>query len=679
MKQRQTFLLGFVLVILTLAIYWPAIHYDFVVVDDDLYVFENPWVMNGLCLSSLNWAFTTLHVANWHPVTWISHMLDCSIYGMFPGGHHLTNVVFHGFDALLLFLLLKGLTRRVWPAFIVAALFAWHPLHVESVAWISERKDVLSTFFFLLTLMAYTKYALLRDHGTTGPRDHATAERPDCWTIRSQDYRTFYVLSLLLFALGLMSKSMVVTLPFVLLLLDCWPLKRFQLSNFKSQFSVIRRILVEKLPFFALALGASVITLVAQHGGGAIRSAEEVPLGLRTLNGFAAYARYLGHTVYPTGLCPLYPLSPIPPTALGAISALALGGITWLLFRLRSKYPWALVGWLWFVGTLIPVIGFVQVGMQSMADRYTYIPLIGLFLMAVLIVDYGLSRWRVAPGTATGVACVPLLLCLCLTRHQLAYWHDSVTLFTRAVSVTRDNAIAENNLGVALARKGERAEAVHHYRNAVRINPNYAQAQYNLGVQLADSGQFDEAGFYFSEALKSNPNNEILHNNLGVVLSRQDKLDLAISEFRRAIALNPRYPKPYFNYGKVLQSLGQAGGAATNYTKALNLDPDWPEALDKLAWLLATYPEPESRQPQMAIKLASRAAELTHRSVPAYLETLACAYAVAGQFSNAVDVAGEARDLALKDNLLTLVQQLDNELETYGTGRCSPVDWRTTR
>lgn len=679
MKQRQTFVLGFLLVILTLALYWPATHYEFVVEDDDLYVFENPWVMNGLCLPSLKWAFTTLHAANWHPVTWISHMLDCSMYGMFPGGHHLTNVLFHGVDALLLFLLLQGLTRRVWPSFIVAALFAWHPLHVESVAWVSERKDVLSTFFFLLTLMAYKKYSQAIGNQ---PTDHAPPTTHPCSQPPAQSAhstgRWFYFLSLILFAVGLMSKPMLVTLPFVLLLLDFWPLKRFRLSDFRFQFPALRRLLIEKLPFLALSLVASVMTIVAQHGGGAIKSAEEVPLGLRTLNGFAAYARYLGHTVYPTGLCALYPLSPIPPIVLGILSALALGCITWLLFRLRSKYPWALVGWLWFVGTLVPVIGFVQVGLQSMADRYTYIPLVGLFLTAVLVVDYGLSRWRVAPGLATALASAPLLLCLCLTQHQLAYWHDSVTLFTRAVSVTSDNAMAENNLGVALARNGDKPEAVRHYRKAVRIKPNYAQAHYNLGIQLAASGQFDEAAFHFSQALRQNPENEILHNNLGVVLARQNKLDLAIGEFRRAILLNARYPKPYLNYGKVLQSLGQAGAAATNYSKALDFDPEWPEALDKLAWLLATCPEPEWRRPEGAIKLAKRAAELTQNAVPAYLDTLACAYAAAGQFSNAVAVAGQARELALKNNEVALVQQLDHALEGYGAGHCPPVDWRTT-
>ncbi len=683
MKERRTFLLGAGLTLVTLALYWPVVGHEFVVLDDNLYVTENAWVQKGVCWESVKWALTTTDAANWHPVTWISHLVDSSLYGRFAGGHHLTNVVFHALNALLVFLLWRRLTGRAWLSWTVAALFAWHPLHVESVAWVSERKDVLSTFFFLLMLLAYAKYAETQarareeEHG----QENATTRPPDPSRPNARP-APYYLLALSLFALGLMSKPMLVTTPLVLLLLDFWPLRRFgelSLSHFwlnPQERARLVRLLWEKLPFCVLALGSCVITIMAQHAGGAIKSVEEVPVTLRLLNAFTAYARYLGQAVYPSGLCAFYPLSLTPPIAPGILSAAALMGVTWLAVRIRAAYPWVLVGWLWFLGTLVPVIGLVQVGAQAMADRYTYIPLIGVFVAGLWTIDHRLTASRIGSASAAAAVVIALALCLGLTRHQLGYWQDSVTLCERAVSVTGENAVAENNLGVALAERGQQTEAIRHYREALRFRPDYPRAHYNLGIQLAEAGRPGEAALHFSEALTSNPQNEILHNNLGVVLVQQKKFTAGIEQFQQAIRLNPQYPKPYLNLGMACQSLGDPGGAVTNYNTALKLDPAWPEALDKLALLLATCPQREWRDPSKAIEFASRAVELTRQQLPGYLRTLGVAYAAAEQFAKAITTDELARSQAMKVGPETLVALLDRELAAYRQGQLPGRDYR---
>jgi tetratricopeptide (TPR) repeat protein len=737
MKQRQMALLGCILVIVTGVLYWPAVRSRFVVIDDDLYILDNPGVKRGVDLAGLKWAFTTTYAANWHPLTWISHQLDYSLWGTFAGGHHLTSILIHALNTLLLYLLLKRLTGSVWLSFMVAALFGWHPMHVESVAWIAERKDVLSTFFFLLTIGAYARYAQPKDESpkskvqspklegeglfqVQGPNSKIATPRPSPGihppaspthsALRTPHPALHYLLALVFFAMGLMSKPMLVSLPFVLLLLDYWPLRRFQQILDETQeakdvaapnvdrkeeiavssrgllqlFGRLQRffgskLFLEKLPFFVLAVAASAITLASQHTAGAMKSVEEVPLALRTLNALSAYGHYLAGSIWPMDLCVFYPLPSKPPVISGIMSAAALVVLTCWSFRARNRQPWAVVGWLWFLGTLVPVIGLVQVGAQARADRYTYIPFIGLFIMMIWIANALLERWQPLRRGAIGLAITALCCYLGLTRHQLAYWHNSVALCRQAVAVTKDNAFAHNNLGVALAEEGKLNEATEHYAEAVRIKPNYTQARYNLGIQLASAGELEKASVQFTEALKQDPHSEILHNNLGVILAEQEKLDSAIQHFRKAIELNPQYPKPYLNYAMALQKQGEAGAAVTNYYRALALEPAWPEALDRLAFVLAACPTPEYHNPPAAVKLADQANETTRRAEAGYLDTLAMAYCAAGQFSNALATAELAQAQAIRKGSRALCEKLANDIESYRSARCPEIDWRRPR
>ncbi|MEO5803408.1 MAG: tetratricopeptide repeat protein [Verrucomicrobiota bacterium] len=655
MEKRRTFLVSLILIIATLALYWPATGYDFVVIDDNLYVTENPWVAQGLSWANVKWAFTTTYAANWHPITWLSHMLDFAMFGLFAGGHHLTNILLHTLNTLLLFLLLKRLTQSFWPSALVAALFGWHPLHVESVAWVAERKDVLSTLFLLLTIWVYARYA-------------------------AAPTKFRYGLALVLFALGLMTKPMLVTLPCVLILLDYWPLKRWEPIAKIADRSLARtahlKLLWEKVPLFALSFAACVVTFLAQRAGGAVKTFDAVPLSLRVFNSFTACARYVINTFFPANLCVNYPLPAQPPVVWGICSASILAGISYLIFRWRSKFPWMIVGWLWFLGTLVPVIGWVQVGQQAMADRYTYIPLIGLFILLVWSVDRWLGLGKSARILKIGVVLIALVSCLFLTRNQLAYWQESVSLFTHAVAVTKDNALAQQNLGVALSHIGKSTEAIEHYQEALRIKPNHVPTHYNLGIELFALEKFDEAELQFSEALRLGSRSEQLHNNLGVLLARKGQLDSAIEHFKQAIQLNPNYPKPYLNYAVALQRLGLASQAAANFTKALAFDPDWPEALDKFAFFLATCPETQWHNPLMAIKLAEHANEMTGSKLAAYLETLATAYAAGGKYANALSTAELAQKKIPAKNSLLLLNRLNRDIESYKAGKSSQKDWK---
>jgi tetratricopeptide (TPR) repeat protein len=655
MERRRVLLLSLILVTLTVALYWPTTRFDFVVVDDDRYVTDNPHVSQGLTLANLPWAFTSVVAANWHPVTLISHMLDCSLYGLFAGGHHLTSLLLHATNTLLLFLLLRRWTKSEWRSLAVAALFGWHPQHVESVAWIAERKDVLSTLFFLLTLLAYTRYV-------TTPT------------------RARYGLALVLFALGLMAKPMLVTLPCVLLLLDYWPLRRVRSpSDGATRWLDLRtnlKLLTEKIPFFALAFAAGLAAIIAQHAGGAVKSLEEVPFSLRGFNSFAAYTRYLVDTFCPVNLCVYYPMPQEPPFLAGTGSALVLAGVTVVVFRWRTTWPWLIVGWLWFLITLVPVIGWIQVGNQALADRYTYIPHIGLFMALVWSGHHGLEQRTANRTWGFGIAFVSLLACLTMTQRQLTYWHDSLALYQHAVAVTKNNAHAQQNLGVALANAGRPAEAMVSYRESLRLQPRNVQVHYNLGGLLAAAGELEAAKFHFSEAIRDGSKSELVHNNFGTVLARLGEFDSASAHFKHAIKINPNYPKPYLNYASVLQKTGRAGAAVTNYSKALQLDPAWPEALDQLAFLLATCPDPAWRNPAAAVKLAEQAAQLTQNSFPNYADTLALTYAADGKYSNAVTTAELAKKQALEQGLPALAQRLDLDLTAYRKQQNPPRDWR---
>lgn len=618
MKQldgaKKTWAIALILFIVTMALFWPSVHYDFVAGDDAAYVYENPQVQRGLSLDGLRWAFTTIDAANWHPLTWVSLMADSSMFGGFAGGYHLINFFLHAINTLLLFLLLKRMTSAFWPSAFAAAFFGWHPLHVESVAWVAERKDVLSTLFLILTLWAYLEYT----------------EKGKTWR---------YLVALAMFALGLMAKPMLVTVPLVLLLLDYWPLKRERSMAARPQATNTQwpsaKLLLEKLPFFGLALGTSVMTWHAQNAGKAIKSFQVVPLSLRTSNAILSYAMYLRDILLPRHLSPSYPLPSEIPVSYLALAIGLLAAISWLALHFRSMYPWVLIGWLWFLISLLPVIGLIQIGSQARADRYMYIPSIGLFVAGCWSIAEALKSKPQMRNLSVSLGAGALIAIMLLTHRQLAYWHDSITLFTRALTVTRDNATAENNLAVGLSKAGHNLEAIPHYERAVRLAPNFAKYRYNLGIELAAQNKLPEAEYQFSEALKLNPQSEKAHNNLGVVLAQENKSDAAMEQFRESIRLNPLFPSPYLNLAMELQDKGDFGAAFTNYTKAVELQPDGSLALDKFALFLAKCPGDQWRNPVHAVRLATQANDITGYRVSNYVYTLAECYRSAGQASNA--------------------------------------------
>ena len=568
------------LALITLAVYLPVTEARFVTFDDTYYLTNNPRVQAGLTWEGVRWAFTQCHAANWHPMTWLSHMLDCQLYGLEPAGHHLTSLLYHTADTLLLFGLLRLLTGAFWRSAFVAALFALHPLHVESVAWISERKDVLSTFFFLLTLWAYARYTEARGSrsqvaGSTQPAPRTTLP-----------VSRYYLLALLLFALGLMSKPMLVTLPFVLLLLDYWPLGRMQPAaggRQKADGASASLILLEKAPFFALSAASSVVTFRAQRAGGAVSSA--LTFGERLANAVVSYARYLRKMFWPDDLSVLYPHPGHWPLWQVLACAALLAGVCVLVAVLGRRRPYLITGWLWFLGTMVPVIGLVQVGIQSMADRYTYVPLIGLFIMVVWGMS-DLAAGRSAPpwlGRAFAVgAGVALAACAALTVRQVRFWKDSETLFRRAVQVTRGNYLAHNNLGFYYSGQGRMKEALEQYRLSLQINPTYEDALNNLGYALAGERKYAEAIPLYEAALRLRPNLAEVHNNLGNALSETGRIDEAIQQYLIALSENPEHADAHNNLGIALAMKGRLDEAIPHFQAAIRYQPDYASAHSNL-------------------------------------------------------------------------------------------------
>jgi protein O-mannosyl-transferase len=527
-KELQERLLGLLLLALTLGVYWQVLDFDFILFDDPGYVFENSHVCGGLTWSGLSWAFTTFSVSNWHPLTWLSHMLDVRLYGICPAGHHLTNVIIHTVNALLLFLLLREMTGALWRSFLVAALFAIHPLHVESVAWVSERKDVLCAFFWMLTSLCYVRYVL---------------KRSGAW----------YFGSLFCFMLGLMSKPMIVTLPFVLLLLDYWPLDRFRqrsatggdvqdgpAAGVDSAVN-LRRILFDKGPFLILAAASCVITYIAQAEGGAMQSWESLALPSRMLNALYSYVQYLFLTIWPWDLAPFYP-HPVKILNVwsGLASAVGLGSVCVLCVMLLRRKPYLAVGWFWFLGTLVPVIGIVQVGAQGMADRYTYIPLIGLFWAFVWGASEWLSRRKVSK-TLTFLLAISMLAVMASTSWiQTGYWRDTRTLFNHTLAVTKENSMAHYVLSMFEKQRGNMKAYDDHYRQAISLNPRFVALMHNrIGVTLVKEGMPNEAIAEFASALAIAPDYGVARNNLGVTLAQQGRFDDAIPQLLRVLKDNP--------------------------------------------------------------------------------------------------------------------------------------------
>jgi len=569
--MRRQFLICIILMLTTVIVFWQVGKHEFVNYDDDVYVTENPQVQTGLTRQSLIWAFTTTHGANWHPLTWLSHMLDCQLYGLNPRGHHLTNLLFHLANTLLLFVVLRRMTGALWQSGFVAALFALHPLHVESVAWVAERKDVLSGFFWLLTMWTYVRYV----------------ERPG---------PKRYILTFFIYGLGLMAKPMLVTLPFVLLLLDYWPLNRFQTgtshvdSPISSQTkSSLIALVWEKLPLFALAAVSSVATFVVQQRGGAVKSVEVFPMAIRIANALLSYVFYVKKMVWPQGLAFFYPhpgmnLPMWKPVAAGLLMlsisiSVALGA---------RRHPYLLVGWLWYLGTLVPVIGLVQVGTQAMADRYSYLPLIGLFVIVAWGVGEFAKKWPHLRILAPFLAAIVLIGLSVCSWWQIKYWKNSVTLFEHTLRVTDNNSPIHNNLGNVLAQQGMFEEAVAHYTRALEIRPNDVNIHINLAVSLTSLGKLEEAIANFNTVLKIKPDHAEAYNNLGNALVMQGRIDEAVANYSRALEIRPTDAEAHNNLGAALAAMGKLREAIAHFSQALRFKPDYAEAHYNLGMALAT-------------------------------------------------------------------------------------------
>jgi len=537
-----TRLVCLLLILATSAVYWHVTGHDFVLLDDDIYVYENRYVQNGLTSDSMIWAFTTTHAGFKIPLTWLSLMLDFELYGLNAGGYHLTSLLLHIANVLLVFFILKLMTGALWRSGFVAALFALHPLHVESVAWVTERKDVLSTLFWLLTIWAYLGYV----------------ERPGMKR---------YLLIIVSFTLGLMAKPMLVTLPFVLLLLDYWPLGRFQVGHsadalkatvqapIKSgqPMSAVLSLVWEKIPLFALVAVSSVVTFLAQKSTGALGDFETLPIKIRIANGLVSYVKYLGKMIWPRSLAVFYPHPGHSlPIWKAAGAGLLLLCISILVVRGARRYPYLVVGWLWYIGTLVPVIGFVQAGSQAMADRFTYIPLIGLYIIIAWGVPEIMPRWPHRKLYLASLSTTLFLFLMVLTWKQVQNWKNSISLFEHTLEVTSNNWLCNNNLGVVLDRKGRTDEAIKHYLEALRIKPDYAEAHYNLGVALDGKGRTDEAIKHYLEALRLEPDYVEAHNNLGVAFARKGNVDVALKHFQKALQINPNFSYARDNLKKAL-------------------------------------------------------------------------------------------------------------------------------
>jgi hypothetical protein len=531
--DRRDWLACLVLALATLAAYGPVGSAGFINLDDPQYVFDNPHVATGLRWENVAWAFTSPHVANWHPLTGLSHMLDCQLFGLDAGAHHWVNLVLHIANALLLFLVLRAMTGRFWPSGFVAALFALHPLHVESVAWISERKDVLSTLFWLLTTAAYVRYVRQRGVGAYG-------------------------LALALFALGLMAKPMLVTLPFVLLLLDYWPLRRLGAASMSEagqavpQRETARRLLSEKVPFFALSLASIVMTLIFQRSSDAVVPLTAMPIATRLANAAISYVTYLVQTFWPFELAVYYPLPRVTDLGRAFGAALLLVGVSAGVLRAARRRPYLTVGWLWYLGTLVPVIGLVQVGGHAMADRYTYVPLIGVFIMLAWGIPETLGKRRHGRAVIAVLSLGTLLILGAASRRQVGYWTDSERLFRHALEVTTENARAHYSLGLALAASGRTGEALDQYRETLRIERAYPAAHYQLGVLFEREGRIEEAKREYQRELKKFPGNGYAHNNLGVMLSRLGDHDASVHHLRQALRLLPDQELVRDNLDRVL-------------------------------------------------------------------------------------------------------------------------------
>ncbi len=626
-RKKQILAIYLFLTLITLTAFWQVNRCDFINCDDDVYVTDNIHIQDGVTMEAIRWAFTTGCAANWHPLTWMSHMLDVQLFGLNPQWHHLTNLLFHVANTLLLFFIFHRMTKSPWKSAFVAALFAVHPLHVESVAWVAERKDVLSTFFWMLTMGAYIHYV-----------EHPRLKN--------------YLAVLIFFALGLMAKPMLVTLPFVLLLLDYWPLQRFEqkkpaqeirteankpLSANKRkrkssgkhtvqarmkeakpadhiyQRALIRPLLREKIPLFALAALSCIVTFVVQQKGGAVTSLNVLPTGVRIANAFVAYIVYVSKTIWPENLAFLYPHPGMRPfwQVLGAV--VLLTAVTLMVIRTAKRFPYLAVGWLWFAGTLVPVIGIVQVGGQALADRYTYVPLIGLFIMAAWGIPELLKKWRYRKEALFASSALILPCLLIVTCIQVGYWRNNLTVYDHAIKVTSRNDHIYRNRGAAYDRLGNVGQAIEDFDKAIEINPKYADAYYNRGVAYGELGNRGQAILDYNRAIEVNPKYVDAYYNRGVAYSELGNREQAILDYNRAIEVNPKHVGAYNNRGTVYDMLGNREQAILDYNSAIEVNPRYAEAYNNRGFAYT-----ELGNYRQAIHDHSRAIEINPKYAEAY-------------------------------------------------------------
>ena len=675
--------MALLLALVTLAVYLPVVRHGFIIYDDGDYVTQNKMVQGGLTLAGIQWAFTTFHSANWHPLTWLSHMTDCELFGPSAAGPHLINLLLHTANTVLLFALWLQLTRReaqtgnlppppsgLWPAAFVAALFALHPLHVESVAWVAERKDVLSAFFGLLSLLFYARFAI-DDGGRV---------------------KLSYWVALLFFACGLMSKPMLVTLPFVMLLLDYWPLER-------QNVYIPSRLIVEKIPFFLLTAASCVVTYAAQNRG-AVKSLAVVPLTYRLENVPVAVAGYLLKLIWPAGLAVIYPMPKAIPAVEFVACAVILLFITVVAWLERKRNPFLPVGWFWFLATLVPVIGLVKVGDAAMADRYMYIPSIGVFV-AVAFGAQKIARSISLPKAAWALAAILILGALAaVTERQLQFWSDDEALFKHAMEVTTDNVDAMINYGVALEYEGKPMEAMTQYRQAEQLAPDSYMAHADLGnllsytgdtngalvefrqaVQLAsnlpalherlgnllaDMGDFHDATNELYQAMNLTPGDPSPHLDLGIALAARNNLAGATNEFSEAMRLDSMDPAPLVEWSKALLARGHDADAVEKLREALQLDPDDFQTLTFAARVLAADEDPKIRDGKTALTYAQAADALTGGAQPLVQDVLGMAYAENGQFDQAQTAVTSAISVATAAGMKSgTIAAMQGRLELY--------------
>lgn len=682
-KPNTERLICFGLALLAFTVYWQVRHFDFINLDDNVYVYENPYIRDGLTLAGLKWAlqadlvFQTPNADYWQPMTMLSRMLDVTLFGLAPAGHHIMNVLLHALNGVLLFLCLRALTERVWPSAWVAAMLMVHPMHVESVAWVTERKDVLSALFWILTVMAYTRYAR-----APSPRKYALVFLP--------------------YALGLMTKPMLVTLPCALILLDLWPLERLDLANLRDRAgrSKALRLAAEKLPLLLLGFASAGVTFRAAQATGAIQSQGTATLVQRLATAAIGYGTFVRNLVCPKGLAVLYPWSP-PNLGIAIVAAIVLAAITALAIQSLRTRPCLAVGWFWFLGVLFPVVGIVQVGPQSLADRFVYIPYIGLYIMLA----WGLGDWlrgKISGGALGAVALLPVLLAIPAAWRQVSFWRNSETLFGRALAVTERNQIAHNNLGLpllqagrtdeaiahfhealairadypeahqnlgaALLQKGEPAQAIPHLETAIRLKPRIVAPYANLGAACEQTGNLGAAEKHYRTALSLAPATADLAMSLGTLLARMGKLAEAEEHLRLALSLNPEPHVALLNLGNLMVQRGRPAEAVDCYRKAATITQEWVLALQRLAWLLAACPDPNVRCPREALAIAQRLVAGARPESPVLFDTLAVAYAANGKFDEAVEAEKRAIALARERGSSNSAEAFPRRLELFTQG-----------